>query len=245
MSHVKSTNGRHNGTCLPGSCAACTVSSTTEWTGVNPAADDVLKAARRLTTYEVGETLFHQQDAPHGVHCLMSGLVILKQLDAFGNETAFRILFPGQTCGWRSLFAEQNHMASAVALETSKVCFIPHAEIERLMDLDPSLSRRFLRTLAKDPGPADAVLLRSAFLPARVRLAHLLLMLSERCLGEAAEGEVCYRLPVKRKHIAALIGTTGETVSRTIKELEDEALATFDQRNVLIPDIDRLRREVG
>lgn len=238
-------NTQNHATSLPVSCAACPVSGTTEWTCLDQLADDVLRSARRLTVYQVGETLFHQQDAPQGIHCLMSGLVLLKQLDAFGNETAFRVLFPGQTCGWRSLFAEQNHMASAVALEVSKVCFVPSADIERMMRLDPRLSRRFLKSLAKDPGPADALMLRSAFLPARVRLAHLLLILIERCLGEAADGEVCYRLPVKRKHIAALIGTSQETVSRTIKELEDEALATFDQRDVLIPDIERLRREVS
>lgn len=46
----------------------------------------------------------HPQEAAHGVHRPMNGLVILKQLDPFGNETAFGLLFPGQTCGWRSLF---------------------------------------------------------------------------------------------------------------------------------------------
>lgn len=237
-------NGRAYGAVLPESCASCPVSGTTEWSCVNDAAGGVLKAARRMTTYQVGETLFHQSDAAHGVYCLMSGLALLKQLDPFGNETAFRILFPGQTCGWRSLFAKQQHTASAVVIETSQVCFIPGAEIERMLRLDPDLARRFLTTLAMDPGPADAVLLRNSFLPARVRLAHLLLILCERCLGDAEQGEVCYRLPIKRKHIAALIGTSGETVSRTIKELEDDRLVSFDQRNVFIPDIERLRREV-
>lgn len=245
MSEVKNGVHRQQANSLPQSCASCPVSSTTEWACINKEANVFLVQARRLTTYQVGETLFHQNDPSLGVHCLMSGLVILKRLDAFGTETAFRLLFPGQTCGWRSLFADQAHMASAVVLEPSKVCFIPRAELDRMMHADPGLSRRFLRTLAIDPGPADAVLLRSPFLPARVRLAHLLLILIERRLNEETNGAVCYRLPVKRKHIAALIGTSGETVSRTIKELEDDSLASFDGRNVIIPDIDRLRSEVG
>ncbi|MFQ5562244.1 MAG: Crp/Fnr family transcriptional regulator [Parvularculaceae bacterium] len=245
MSEVKNRNVRVNGKSLPASCAYCPVSSTTEWACINAAADDVLKSARRLTAYQVGETIFHQNDESLGLHCLMSGLVILKQLDAFGTETAFRLLFPGQTCGWRSLFGGQAHRASGVVLESSRVCFIPRDALDRMLKLDPNLSRRFLRTLANDPGPADAVLLRNPFLPARIRLAHLLLILSERCLTEATEGAVCYRLPIKRKHIAALIGARGETVSRTIKELEDESLVSFDRRNVLIPDVDRLRAEIG
>lgn len=241
---MSSAGARNHGSSLPASCAACPVSNKTEWVCINSAAGDVLKSARRMTAYQVGETLFHQHDASQGVYCLMEGLVILKQLDSFGNETAFRLLFPGQTCGWRSLFAEQDHMASAVVLEPSKVCFIPRADLEHMMNLDPALGRRFLKSLAIDPGPADAVLLRNAFLPARIRLAHLLLILAEHCLNDPPEGEVCYRLPVKRKHIAALIGTSGETVSRTIRELEEDSLAFFDHRNVHIPNIDRLQKEV-
>ena len=251
MNEIKSANetkgagARNHGNALPPSCASCVVWEKTEWACLNKAADDVLKSARRLTAYQVGETLFHQHDPSHGVYCLMEGLVILKQLDTFGNETAFRLLFPGQTCGWRSLFAGQSHMATAVVLETSKVCFISTADLEIMMSADSTLSREFLKTLATDPGPADAILLRNAFLPARIRLAHLLLILAGHCLNKPIENEVRYRLPVKRKHIAALIGTSVETVSRTIRELEDDSLAYFDQRNVLIPDIGKLQQEVG
>ena len=245
MEHDKRGQADLGEAALPESCASCSAYPTTEWACLSALAGDILKSSRRLTTYRIGETLFHQHGAPQGIYCLMKGLVILKRFDVFGNETAFRLLFPGETCGWRSLFAEEEHVASAVVLEASTVCLVPRAEIERMMKVDPGLARQFLRTMARDPGPADAILLRNNFLPARVRLAHLLLILADRCAANPGQGRLSFRLPIKRKHIAALIGVGSETVSRAIKELEDESLARFDKRDLIIPDVAALRRAVS
>jgi len=173
----------------------------------------------------------------------MNGLVLLRNLDDFGVETAFRLIFAGQTCGWRSLFAEQPHTASALVLETSTVCFIPSVDVLRMIDVDASLGKRFLKTVARDSGPVDALLLRSAHLNASLRLVHLILILNKYCSKDETGPAISYRLPIKRKHIASFIGTSRETVSRAIKELEESSLAFFRSRTVSIPDIELLKEK--
>lgn len=244
MKDYKGQDVHKLGKCLHSKCSLCPVSALTEWTNLNDASNNILQSTRQTSTYQPGSTIFHQNDAPLGVYCLMNGLVILKQMDVHGIETAFRLLFPGQTCGWRSLFGEHPHQASALVLEASTVCFIPLNDIENMLLEDPSLSRRFLKTIARDPGPANAVVLRNPPLAVRTRLTHLLLILSEQCMSKSIDGDLCYHLPIQRKHIASLIGTSVETVSRTIKELEDDSVVFFDRKKVLIPSIEKLRREV-
>jgi CRP/FNR family transcriptional regulator len=45
-------------------------------------------------------------------------------------------------------------------------------------------------------------------------------------------------LPVSRRDLASMIGTRHETLSRLMSRIEDDRLATFSGRTVVIPNLD-------
>lgn len=229
---------------LPKSCLDCPVYLRTEWCVLDRTG--IVQLARRRTAldFQAGKIIFEQGSLSEGIYCIESGHILLRQVDAFGNETAFRLLTGGETVGWHSLFGEQPHAATAQALSACRLCLIPREDFEELIDTHPELTRRFLKTIATDRGPADALLLRSPLLPVHIRLVHLLILLRDRCATTVSPRALALNLPLKRKQIASMIGARTETLSRAIRQLDDMGLAQFEGRHVLIPDFSKLLETV-
>jgi CRP-like cAMP-binding protein len=184
--------------------------------------------------------IFRQDDLPDGIHCVASGEVLLESIDRDGNQTAFFIAATGDLIGYRSLFADQPHAATARTLSPCRTYFVPAALVHGLIVENPALAREFLRLLARDPGPIAAPLLRNPYIPAASRLSHLILVLGDR-FGSRTSGQgfTC-SLPVTRTDIAALIGVRRETVARLLQELEQAGILRLDERNIIVSDPEEL-----
>ncbi len=196
--------------------------------------------ARKKRVYKRGEKLFEQDRDSTGLYCVQSGHVLLKSVDRFGNETAFRVAGPGELMGQRSFFAGEPHTATALALGRTYVCFHPRAIINRLLDSSIHLAKCFLRDLARDPGPADSLKLRNMKLPLRIRLLYLLVIIKEFSDTTSNSGALTFGLPLRRVDIAALIGARPESVTRVIKALEDDGIAIFHDHEVTVPHMEQL-----
>ncbi len=225
---------------LPKSCLGCPVYLRTEWCVLGRTGLAQLARRRKPLDFQPGQIIFQQKSLSQGIYCIESGHILLRQVDTFGNETAFRVLTGGETVGWRSLFGEQPHAATAQALTACRLCLITRDDFEDLAASYPDLVRRFLKTVATDRGPAEALLLRSPLLPVHIRLIHLLILLRDRCATSVSPQALVLELPLKRKQIASMIGARTETLSRAIRQLGDMELAQFEGRRVMIPDYTRL-----
>lgn len=216
-----------------------------DWAGLDPSEAAALERKRYRRIYRRGETIFRQDDEPQGIYCIETGYVLLWCMDAFGNETALGLNTPGESMGYRSLFAEAPHAATARALTDCRVRLIPRDIVERLLDANPAFSRRLLRTLARDHGPPQALLLRGQHLPLRVRLINLLLILKDRCAEVQPDGALVFELPLARHDLAAMVGVRPESIARAFKELEGEGLLLIRRRRVTVPSIERLLEIAG
>ena len=148
----------------------------------------ILKESMVIRAYRRGDKIFSQGSKATGLFCLRSGHALLWHLDTFKYKTAFRVVGTGELMGYRSLFGEDLHAATAQAL-TGDVCYYPKNIVLRLIDEFPSFARRFLRTLARDRGPRDALVLRGQHIPVHIRLCNLLLLMIKR--ESCEEGGAC------------------------------------------------------
>ncbi len=189
-----------------------------------------------------GDTIFAQGSLASGLYCLRSGHAILWHADAFNYKTAFRVVGPGEMMGYRSLFGEDPHVATAQALTACDVCYYPKDSVLRLIDEHPGFARHFFRILARDRGPKDALILRGQHIPIRIRLVNLLLLMLTHEMSDRNAAYVI-QLPMLRRDIAALLAARPESVARAIKELGRDGIATFTGRTVDIPDVNALLRE--
>lgn len=160
--------------------------------------------------FEAGAALYTMAEPAKALHCIRHGAIKLVRFDAGGAQRIVRILKQNDIAGLESVFAPV-HRHTAVAISEVHSCRISLTHLHQLIARHPGLARRLLEKSHEALQEADIWLsdLVSNAIPARVRLARLLLRLRD--------GERIHRLSLV--DTGAILGLTPETVSRLLKEL--------------------------
>jgi CRP-like cAMP-binding protein len=224
-------------------CAVCHVGRRSDWHGLDAVALAILAHGRTRREYGSGEVIFAQGDANTGVHCLSTGTVAIRRLDAQGRSVLLSLAYPGDTIGYHSFLTGGEHKASAEALGPSAVCHIDRTTVAALLEAAPALGLHFLRRSIDELEHAHDRLFRQATLSNRHQLVHLLLVLVRQHGRPLANGAQVVELPVSRRDLASMIGTRHETVSRIISRLETDGIAFFSGRQVTVPNVASLVAE--
>lgn len=225
-------------------CLTCQGRTRNEWCVLEGDDLGLLNQVKVCNAYQPGQTIFYQGNPCLGVYCVEEGTVAVRKTDASGRSVIVRMAHAGDTLGYRAFFAGEPYRASADALQASRVCFIDRAAVRRLLDRNPMVGYSFLKHMARDLEEAEEAKLHAAALPVRARLAHLLLMLRERFGQPLGTNGARIELPLSRQDIAAMIGTRPETVARAVRGFEDDGIANFQGREVLVPNLDGLLNEL-
>jgi len=108
-----------------------------------------------------GERLFARGQDAETLYIVLDGCFSLTVvLRAMGEdvETAIEELSPGDAFGWSSLVDPRRSIYSAWCTEDGSVAAFPCGELDALMDSDPALGLRFMRSVAELIGSRVRVL---------------------------------------------------------------------------------------
>jgi len=226
------------------SCFACQNRSRSEWCQLQPADLVLLDQIKVCNSYRPGQVIFYQGNPSLGIYCIEDGTIAIRKSDADGNSMIVRLAHPGQTIGYRAYFSREPYSASAEALSLTRICFIERTGVSRLLEHNPSLGLSFLKRMADDLRQAEDSRLQAAAVPVRSRIIHLLLTLKERFSEIDVHGKLTIHLPLARQDIASMVGTRPETVARAVRALQDDGLAEFRGRRVVLLNMEALLDEV-
>ncbi|MDP6773408.1 MAG: Crp/Fnr family transcriptional regulator [Rhodospirillales bacterium] len=225
-------------------CFQCAAEEHTEWCDLSEAELAEVRAAVICRRVEAGTTVYHEGTPSLGVHYLSEGLIGIRKVDRDGNAIMLHLVAGGESFGYRSFLAGEDHTTTAECLEPGIVCFVERSVVSRMIEKNPALGLRFLRRAVTDLEQIEEKRIHCQTLSVRARLAHLLLVLRKRFATAMPDGEQLFDLPVSRKDMAAMIGARPETVSRIIREMEDDGVAQFAKRQVRVPEIKELFHEI-
>lgn len=194
----------------------------------------------RVQSCGKGGLLFHEGDPYRGFYVVLDGSVKIFRMSADGKETVLHVIFPPQTLAEIPMFAGEDYPAHAECLKDSRVMFVEKNGFLSLLRQNPDLSLRMLAGLSKRLRHLAAQLEDLTAHDVRTRLVHYLL--DE--YGHQRPGPLLPRitLRISKSVLAAQIGTTLETLSRTFRKLEDDGLIGMKGKVILLEDIDGLKR---
>lgn len=224
-------------------CFGCQARDRAEWCVLVDDEVADLNRAKICNVYEPGQVIFYEDNPCMGIHCIESGTVALRKHAGGGGEMITRLFHEGDTIGYLAYFAERGYTGTAVALTRCRVCFIERTSVRKLIEGNPAVGLQFLQRTAENLRESEESRLQAATLPLRVRLAHLLLVFKDRFGSVEDDGSIRVDLPLSRQDMAAMLGARPESLSRTIRLLEEAGAARFDKRQVLLPDLDLLLDE--
>ena len=193
-----------------------------------------------LTSYRRNEYIFKEGDKPSGFMMLVSGKVKIFKEGVGGREQIIRMSKPMDLIGYRALFAEENHIATAVTLEDSVIANVTMEFIYSRALKNNDFSMKLLRKFASELGFANIRTVTLTQKHIRGRLAESLILLADKYGFE--HDNTTLRVYLSREDIANLSNMTTSNAIRTLSTFANEKLITIDGRKIKILDLYRLDR---
>jgi CRP/FNR family transcriptional regulator len=218
---------------------------TDEWTTLTEGEREMIRRATVTGRRIPGDAIYLEGDPGKGVYRVESGLVGIRKTDAEGNSVLLRLVGPGETFGYRPLIADEAHRTSAETIEAAAVSFVDKGAFLAVFERNPAFAALVLKRVAKSLGEAEDRIFENATLPLRARLARFLVELTAREVGARRCAPARVEIPFSRQTLASFLCATPESVSRTIRRMENDGVAQFSGRAVSVPRIESLYRESG
>lgn len=182
-----------------------------------------------------GAVLFDQHEMPNFLHLLLAGSVGLQARDEAGAETVVEIFGAGELFLAPAAILGLPYLASGAALTDIRVLMIPADAFREGIVEDPALGRAAIETLARHWRLMVDQVVDLKLRSAERRVARFL---ARRVPEEAGAGVA--GLPEPRGAIAARLGMTPETLSRTLNALEAQGAIRLSPREAHVVDRARL-----
>lgn len=224
-------------------CSSCPQRAKTVWCGVAAGELQLINRYKIDRICGPGEVLYHQGASCEGIYCLREGLVGERRVDANGESVLAQLHHPGAIIGYPEFLSRAAFRNTTEILRESHVCFLGRPLVNALLAADSDLGSRFLSKALQDFGDTEDRYVEALTATVRTRFLHTLLVFYEH-YGRFVEPDGhLLEIPVGRQELAALIGTTPETISRTIRQLGDEELVRIKGNCAILPNLEAAYRE--
>lgn len=190
--------------------------------------------------YVRGETIFGPAATPRSVYLLERGLVRIYRLSPEGSEAALGYVRPGEIFGELATFAGQPRESFAQAVRPSLVLRVAAEELRRLLDEHPRIAIRVTTQIGDRFKRIERRVENLVFRSLRERIILVLLELAED-FGREEDGHTLIDLPLSQQSLAALVGSTRQSVNLCLRELRAAGLVGYRSRRFELPDLSALR----
>jgi len=181
-----------------------------------------------------GEIIFQEGEKADGFYIVGAGKIKVFKLSFEGKEQILHIYGPGHTFGEVPVFAGESFPASSMALDASKILFLPRDAFVKLITDSPALAMNMLGDLSKRLRAFTVQIENLSLKEVPARLAAYILTLARESAPAPEQLPDKVTLPISKAQLANLIGTTPETVSRIFKKMGEQGLIKVETKDILI-----------
>lgn len=198
--------------------------------------------ARHLRTrrFKRGEVVFHQGDPGDALFIVASGVVKVVVPSEDGEEAILATLRRGDFLGELALIDGAPRSASAIALEATEILTLPREQFRSLVASEPAIRDALLVALAGEIRRLTTYVAELHFLDLTGRLAARLLRLAEEHGERAPDGSMRLPSPLTQGDLAAMIGSTRQSVNKLLGDFIEAGLLRMDGDALVVRDMTAL-----
>lgn len=190
---------------------------------------EVIAAFAVLRNLERNEYLFRQGAPSEGFYLVQRGAINVHRVSGAGKEQVIHIFRMGESFAEAALATPTGYPADARAVEPSTVLLIPKQPILELIGRRPDLALRMLGSMSQHLRVLVTMLDDLTLKDVETRLANWLLKQSKGRSGPL-------QLPGTKRVLAAELGTSSETLSRTFAGLRGRKILAVSGKTIAIRD---------
>ena len=179
-------------------------------------------------SYPKNSLIVFADDPGDALYVVLSGQVKIVIGAEDGREVILSIRGEGEFFGEMSLIDDEPRSAHVIAMENSKLLILRRDDFNRCVREMPEIATGLLRALCKRLRQADSMIGSLVLLDVPGRVARLLLEMADKSDGENIKQRLTHHM------IAQMIGSSRETVSRTMRDFVSQKLIEIARKTVTI-----------
>ena len=198
-----------------------------------------LTAVTRDRKYPKNSVIVFEDDPGDALYVVESGQVKVVLIGEDGREVILSVLTEGDFFGEMALIDDEPRSAHVIAMKPSNLLVLRREDFERRLQENPRIALGLLRALSQRLRRADEKIGSLVLLDVSGRVAQLLLQLADQSDGRRITQRLTHHT------IAQMIGSSRETVSRTMRSLVDGGVIEVSRRSITILDRATLESAAG
>jgi CRP/FNR family cyclic AMP-dependent transcriptional regulator len=189
--------------------------------------------------YPKDTVVFYENDEGDSFFMILSGRVKVTILGDDAREVILSMLGPGDFFGEMALLDDEPRSATAIAVEDAELFALQRSDFASVLERTSSISAALIRVLTQRLRKANHQISTLALLDVYGRVARVLIEMAQDEGRRLRDGSIAFRRATHQE-IANRIGTTRETVTRMMKDLERQGYVRVSGREfVLEPGFER------
>ncbi|MEC9368283.1 MAG: Crp/Fnr family transcriptional regulator [Pseudomonadota bacterium] len=233
---------------IPDRCEHCTIRHRAICAALNKDELTSMNRIARQRLVNAGQVISADSEPGIAFANIVSGVVKLTKMLADGRQQIVGLQFPPDFLG--RTFMDANPFTAEAATDV-ELCSFPKKEFEAVLRRYPGLEHRLFSDTLNELDAAREWMLLLGRKTAQEKVASFLMLLANRAsnVGCSHSDELHFaqfHLPLTRADMADYLGLTLETVSRQMTRLRSAgAISLAENREVVVPEMDRLRELAG
>src|SRR5690625_7080866 len=205
------------------------------FSGLTEEQQDLVATMARPRLFSDGELIHSAGEQTGTMLVVHTGKVKVSRLLPSGRKQLLRVVKPGDTLGEYALLTGSTQPEEAEAIDDVRLCVFVHEDLKDLIERYPAIAQRMLRTLGERLAHTEHRLTLNTQ-SVEVRIADYLLQQPLVRPSDGSVGVMQVKLPLDKKDVASLLGTTPESFSRALGRLRAKGLVSIDDEIVALLD---------
>jgi CRP/FNR family transcriptional regulator len=197
-------------------------------------------------SFPAGTRVFHEGDSSDACYIVSEGSFRVTREHSDGRAITLATLGPGEIFGELAMLDGDTRSASAESITDGTLLALPANDVRSLLGRNPEIALKLVAGLVRRLRAANMRLSRQSFQTVPSRVAGILAQLSREGQdnkdGDGEMQEVTIRM--NQTDLAQLAGTSRESVSRFLAELERAGVVRSGRGRVTVLQPNKLRNYI-
>lgn len=198
----------------------------------------------KLRKYTSKQIVFMQDEPIKNVYFIQKGKVKIYKTDYHGKEQIVNVLQTNDMFPHQGFFRQGNYPAHAEIIDDSILVNIPIKSFENFLITHPEISMKLFRVLGELIVDLQNRLEERNSYNVYDQIILLLMRLARKNGKQIDDAHYKITISLTNRELANMIGSSRETVSRTLTQLKKAAFIENDAAGYIIVNYDALEEEV-
>jgi CRP-like cAMP-binding protein len=195
---------------------------------------------RKSRLYKRKEYVFIEGQHPNYLYLIAKGEVKTFKSNNEGKELITGLHGPGEFIGFVPLLENKPNNESAIIMKDAEIYLIPQQDFLTMISNNKEIAKKFISMLSSNLYEAENTMFELAYQSVRQRVATVLAKLDNHDDNPINKDRPV--ILVARKDLSKMVGTSTESLNRTLADFKDEGLIEILDKGIKVLERTKLEK---